>query len=167
MAWRCIGEAMKAAEITKEKWCETEVLRVTGEITLKSPEPDPAKAQAYFESALAVARAQQAKSSELRATMSLARLWRDQGKREEAHDLLAPIYGWFTEGFRNCSDFAAVQEYVGSSSKTYGGCTGRSANEGRPGMAQTHHMTALDPSRTGGQKNDAAQKRVVDSRNGD
>jgi len=58
-----------------------------------------AKAQAYFERALSVARAQQAKSWELRAATSLARLWRDQDKRDEAHDLLAPIYGWFTEGF--------------------------------------------------------------------
>jgi predicted ATPase len=58
-----------------------------------------AKAQAYFERALAVARHQRAKSWELRAAMSMARLWRDQGKREEAHDLLAPVYGWFTEGF--------------------------------------------------------------------
>ena len=57
------------------------------------------KAEAYFERALAVARRQQAKSLELRATMSMARLWRDQGKRQQAHDLLAPVYGWFTEGF--------------------------------------------------------------------
>ena len=57
------------------------------------------KAQAYFEHALAVAHAQQAKSWELRAVMSMARLWRDQGKRDEARDLLAPVYGWFTEGF--------------------------------------------------------------------
>jgi predicted ATPase len=64
-----------------------------------SPKPDAAKAEAYFEHALAVARAQQAKSKELRAAMSMARLWRDQGKRQQAHDLLAPVYGWFTEGF--------------------------------------------------------------------
>jgi predicted ATPase len=64
-----------------------------------SPEPDAAKAEAYFERALAVARKQQAKSWELRAAMGLARLKRDQGKRDEAHDLLAPVYGWFTEGF--------------------------------------------------------------------
>jgi len=57
------------------------------------------KAQAYFERALIVARQQQAKSWELRAAMSMARLWRDQGKREEARELLAPVYGWFTEGF--------------------------------------------------------------------
>ena len=94
-----IDEAMTAVETTKEKWCEAEVHRVAGEIALKSPEPDAAKAEAYFERALSVARAQQAKSWELRAAMSMARLWRDQGKRDEAHDLLAPIYGWFTEGF--------------------------------------------------------------------
>ena len=62
-------------------------------------EPDAAKAEAYFERALAVARKQEAKSWELRAAMSMARLWRDQGKRDEARDLLAPVYGWFTEGF--------------------------------------------------------------------
>jgi predicted ATPase len=72
---------------------------VAGEIALKSPEPDRAKAEAYFERALAIARAQQAKSWELRASMSLARLWRDQGKVREARELLAPVYGWFTEGF--------------------------------------------------------------------
>ena len=64
-----------------------------------SPQPDAAKAQAYFERSLAVAREQQAKSLELRATMSLARLWRGQGKRDEARQLLRPVYGWFTEGF--------------------------------------------------------------------
>jgi len=58
-----------------------------------------ARAEAYFERALAVARGQQAKSWELRAAMSMARLWRDQGKRQQAHELLAPIYGWFTQGF--------------------------------------------------------------------
>jgi hypothetical protein len=98
-AWRCIGEAMTAVEATKERWCEAEVHRVAGEIALMSPESDAAKAEACFERALAVARQQQAKSWELRAAMSLARLWRDQGKRQEAHDLLAPVYGWFTEGF--------------------------------------------------------------------
>jgi class 3 adenylate cyclase/predicted ATPase len=98
-AWRCIGEAISAIETTKEKWCEAEVHRVAGEIALKSPERDATKAQAYFERALAIARQQQAKSWELRAAMSMARLWRDQGKRQAARNLLAPIYGWFTEGF--------------------------------------------------------------------
>jgi predicted ATPase len=98
-AWRCIGEAMTAMEITKETWFESEGNRIAGEIALLSPKPDAAKAEAYFERALAVARQQQAKSWELRAATSLARLWRDQGKREQALDLLAPVYGWFTEGF--------------------------------------------------------------------
>ena len=90
---------MTAVETTKERWCEAEINRVAGEIALKSPEPDAAKAEAYFERALTVAREQQAKSWELRAAMSMARLWRDQGKRDAARDLLAPVYGWFTEGF--------------------------------------------------------------------
>jgi predicted ATPase len=98
-AWRNIGEAMSTMETTKESWFEAEVNRIAGEIALKSPEPDSAKAQAYFERALAVARQQQAKSWELRAATSIARLWRDQGKRGEARELLAPVYGWFTEGF--------------------------------------------------------------------
>ena len=68
-------------------------------LALLSPEPDAAKAEAYFERALSVARQQQAKSWELRGAMSMARLWRHQGKRDEARDLLAPVYGWFTEGF--------------------------------------------------------------------
>jgi predicted ATPase len=67
--------------------------------SLKSPEHYAAKAETYFERALSVARQQQAKSWELRAAMSMARLWRDQGKRDEARELLAPVYGWFTEGF--------------------------------------------------------------------
>jgi predicted ATPase len=90
---------MTAIETTKERWSEAEVHRIAGEIALKSPQPDAAKAQAYFESALAIARQQQAKSWELRDAMSMARLWRDQGKRDEARELLAPVYGWFTEGF--------------------------------------------------------------------
>ena len=64
-----------------------------------SPQPHAAKAEAHFERALAVARKQQARSLELRAAMSMARLWRDQGKPQQARDLLAPVYGWFTEGF--------------------------------------------------------------------
>jgi predicted ATPase len=100
-AWRCIGEAMTAAETTKEQWCEAEINRVSGEIVLLSPHSDVAKAEVCFERALAVAREQQAKSWELRAATSMARLKRDRGKRDEASELLAPIYGWFTEGFDN------------------------------------------------------------------
>jgi predicted ATPase len=98
-ASRCIHEAATAAETTKETWYEAEIQRTAGEFALMSPEPDAANAEAHFERALAVARAQQAKSLELRAAMSMARLWRDRGKRRQAHDLLAPVYGWFTEGF--------------------------------------------------------------------
>jgi class 3 adenylate cyclase/predicted ATPase len=98
-AWRCIDEAIAAVEATGERWHEAEIHRTAGEIALMSSEPDAAKAQAYFLWALEIARAQQARSWELRAATSLARLWRDQGRRREAHDLLAPVYGWFTEGF--------------------------------------------------------------------
>ncbi|MBV8289601.1 MAG: AAA family ATPase, partial [Hyphomicrobiales bacterium] len=95
----CIGEAMAAAEKARERWCEAEVNRVAGEIALLSPEPDLAKAEADFERARAVAREQQARSWELRAVMGMARLWRDQGRRAQARDILAPVCGWFTEGF--------------------------------------------------------------------
>jgi predicted ATPase len=98
-AWRCIGEAITAAETAKEKWGEAEIHRTAGEIALMSPEPDAVKAQAHFERAIAIARAQQAKSWELRAATSLARLWGDHGKRHQARDLLPPIYGRFSEGF--------------------------------------------------------------------
>jgi predicted ATPase len=98
-AWRCIGEAITTIETTKERWPEAEVHRIAGEIALMSPKHDAAKAEGHFERALAVARAQQAKSWELRTVMSMAGLWRDQGKRNEARDLVAPVYGWFTEGF--------------------------------------------------------------------
>jgi predicted ATPase len=98
-ARRCIGEAMTAVKTTRETWCEAEVNRIAGEVALMSPDADAAKAEAYFERALDVARKQQAKSWELRAAKSLARLWRDQGKPQQARELLAPVYGWFTEGF--------------------------------------------------------------------
>jgi predicted ATPase len=97
-ARRFIGEAMTTMEATKERWYEAEVYRMAGEIALKSPE-SVTKAEAYFQHALAVARAQQAKSWELRAALSMARLRRDQGKRNEALDLLTPVHNWFTEGF--------------------------------------------------------------------
>jgi class 3 adenylate cyclase/predicted ATPase len=98
-AWRCIADAVSEAEGMRERWYEPELQRIAGTVALKQVEPDAGKAEAYFERALAVARQQQAKSWELRAAMSMARLWRDQGKRHEAHELLAPVYGWFTEGF--------------------------------------------------------------------
>jgi len=95
-ARRCIDEAMTAAKITKERWCEADTQQTAGDIELMAPQPDAAKAEDHFERALAIARTQQARSWELRAARS--RLWRDQGRPQQAHDLLAPIYTWFTEG---------------------------------------------------------------------
>jgi predicted ATPase len=98
-ATRCIGEAITTVETTKERWWDAELNRALGEIALLSPEPDTTKAQQYFEHGLDIARQQQAKSWELRASMSLARLWRSQGKVQQARELLAPVYNWFIEGF--------------------------------------------------------------------
>ena len=91
-----------------------EVHRTAEEIAIISPERD--RAEGYFERALAVARHQQAKSWELRAAMSMARLWRDQGKRDEARELLAPVYGWFTEGFetRDLKEAKALLDELGA-----------------------------------------------------
>jgi predicted ATPase len=98
-ASRSIGEAMTAVQTIKESWYEAEIHPLAGEIALCLPVPDATKAEACFECALESASVHQAKSWELRAAMSMARLWRDQGRRQQADDLLAPVYGWFTEGF--------------------------------------------------------------------
>ena len=98
-ARQSIQEAMTAIQATGERWIEAEVNRVAGEIVAKPPERDTINAEAHFQTALQIARQQQAKSWELRAATSLARLWRDQGKPQQARELLAPVYGWFTEGF--------------------------------------------------------------------
>ena len=113
-AQHCIGEALDAIEKTKERWCEAEAYRLAGGIALKAAQPDVGKAQDYFKRALSVARQQQAKSWELRAAMSLARLWRDQGKVQQARELLAPVYGWFTEGFetRDLKEAKALLEQL-------------------------------------------------------
>ena len=98
-AQRTIREAITVTERTKERWFEAEIHCMAGEVALKSPRLGATQAEAHFQNALSAARDQKAKSWELRAAMSMARLWRDQGKREEARELLAPVYGWFTEGF--------------------------------------------------------------------
>jgi predicted ATPase len=115
-ARRCIGEAMTAVETTKEGLWEAEINRIAGEIALMSAKPDAAKAQTYFDRALSVARQQQAKSWEVRAAVSLARLWRNQGKPQQARELLAPVYGWFTEGFdtRDLKEAKALLEELAS-----------------------------------------------------
>jgi predicted ATPase len=90
---------MAALEVSGERWWEPEVHRVAGEIALMSPSPDIARAEANIGRALLLAQKQQAKSWELRAAMSMARLWCDRGKSQEARELIAPVCGWFTEGF--------------------------------------------------------------------
>ena len=94
-----LSEALDRVGQTGERWFEAELHRRKGEVVLCLSEADRAEAEACFRRAMAVAQAQGAKLWELRAATSLARLWRDQGKRAKAHDLLAPVYGWFTEGF--------------------------------------------------------------------
>jgi predicted ATPase len=113
-AWRCVGDAISIVETTEERWCEADVYRLAGEIALLSPANQP-KAEALMGRAISIARQQQAKSWELRAGMSLARLWRDQGKAGQARELLAPVYGWFAEGFdtRDLKDAKALLEELG------------------------------------------------------
>jgi predicted ATPase len=103
---QALAEAHTLVEQQEERWWEAEVCRLRGVLLLRQPGTPQAEAEAWLHRALDVARQQQAKSLELRSAMSLARLWQQQGKRQEAHDLLAPIYGWFTEGF----DTADLQE---------------------------------------------------------
>jgi predicted ATPase len=94
-----LAEALVIVDITGERLNEAELHRLQGELLLQQAVPDAPQAEACFQQALAVARRQQARSYELRAAMSLARLWQQQGKRAAAYELLAPLYGWFTEGF--------------------------------------------------------------------
>jgi class 3 adenylate cyclase/predicted ATPase len=90
-------DAAHQIEATQERWTEADMLRVRGELLIDTG--NPVQGEKSFHQAIAVARRQSAKLWEIRAATSLARLWRDQGKRDEARDLLAPVYGWFTEGF--------------------------------------------------------------------
>ncbi len=98
-AQRQIASAYTSLEETNERWAEAEIHRLAGEISCLSSPAEFEHAVAQFARSISVALAQQAKSWELRAAMSMARLKRDQGKRDEARELLAPVYGWFTEGF--------------------------------------------------------------------
>jgi tetratricopeptide (TPR) repeat protein len=97
-AQACFTEAARVVETTDERWSEAEILhRVPGD--LLDAAGDQTGAERRYRQAIAVAERQSAKLFQLRASVSLARLWRDQGKRAEARDLLGPIYHWFTEGF--------------------------------------------------------------------
>ena len=94
-----LADALKHAETTGERWCEAEIYRLKGELLLQQNSHNQAQAETCFTQAISIAQNQQAKSWELRSVTSLAHLWQRQGKRQEAHDLLAPVYNWFTEGF--------------------------------------------------------------------
>ncbi|HKE38519.1 MAG TPA: hypothetical protein VKG21_01660, partial [Casimicrobiaceae bacterium] len=94
-----IDEALGLAQQTGERWTDAFLHRIRGEILLKRDPANTSPAEKAFLTAIAIAQHQKARTFELRAAMSLARLWRDQGKCSEAHDLLAPVYGWFSEGF--------------------------------------------------------------------
>ena len=93
-----LDEALTLVEATEERWWEAEVYRLKGELLLRLPLPDIPQATACFHQALDVARRQQAKALELRAALSLSRLWQQQGQRDQARQLLTEIYSWFTEG---------------------------------------------------------------------
>jgi predicted ATPase len=109
-----LAEAQRLAEETEQRWFQAETLRLTGEVLLAMGDPTAAEA-AYCE-AMAIAQQQSAKLWELCAATSLARLWRDQRKRTEARKLLAPVYGWFTEGFDTpvLQDAKALLDELGS-----------------------------------------------------
>jgi class 3 adenylate cyclase/predicted ATPase len=101
-----LAEAHTLVEQHEERWWEAEIYRLRGVLLVRQPVTPQAEAETWLRRALDVARRQEAKSLELRAAMSLSRLWQHQGKRAEAYELLAPIYSWFTEGF----DTADLQE---------------------------------------------------------
>jgi predicted ATPase/class 3 adenylate cyclase len=104
-------EALERTEISGEGYYEAELHRLKGELLLAQSAANDQQAEACFQNALTVARGQSAKSLELRAAMSLSRLWHDQGKKAEARQLLADIYGWFTEGF-DTTDLQAAKKLL-------------------------------------------------------
>ena len=103
---QALTEAYTLVEQYEERWWEAEICRLRGVLLLRQTMPQLEEAEAWLQRALDVARSQEAKSLELRAAMSLSRLWQQQGKQAEARVLLAPVYGWFTEGF----DTADIQD---------------------------------------------------------
>jgi predicted ATPase len=99
-------EALTLVDTTGERWYESEIYRLKGALLLQQSSDNQVEAETCFQHAIRIAQSQQAKSWELRAATSLARLWQQQGKDAEARELLAPVYHWFTEGF----DTADLQE---------------------------------------------------------
>jgi predicted ATPase len=108
---RLLAEALAVVDTTGECWWEAELHRLTGDLLLRQAVPAAPQAETYWHQALAVARRQHARSWELRAAMSLSRLWQQQGKRDDAYALLVPIYGWFTEGF-DTADLQAARRLL-------------------------------------------------------
>src|SRR5262249_18246205 len=114
-----LAEALTVVDKSGERFYEAELYRIKGTLTLesqvKSHKSKVEEAEAYFLEAIDIARKQQAKSLELRAVMSLSRLWQQQGKKEEARRMLAEIYGWFTEGFdtKDLQDAKALLQELG------------------------------------------------------
>jgi predicted ATPase len=94
-----LAEALTLTDTTGEQWYEAECYRLKGALLLQQNSDHQAEAETCFQQSISIAQSQQAKSWELRAAVSLSRLWQQQGKRQEAYDLLAPVYHWFTEGF--------------------------------------------------------------------
>jgi predicted ATPase len=94
-----VAEALALADKTEERCWQAELNRIKGELLLAASSNNHVEAESCFSQALDIARRQQAKSWELRAAVSLGRLWQQEGKIDKVHDLLAPIYDWFTEGF--------------------------------------------------------------------
>jgi predicted ATPase len=115
-----LDDALATAVASEEKGWDAEIHRLRGELTARLPYPDPAKAEESFCTALAIAHEQGTRGCELRAATSLALLWREQGRRGEARDLLAPVYGWFTEGFDtpDLKDAKALLNELGGASLT-------------------------------------------------
>ena len=112
---QALAEAHTLVEQQEERWWEAEIHRLRGVLLLRQPGTPQAEAETWLQRALDVARRQEAKALELRAAMSLSRLWQQQGKRVEARALLAPVYGWFTEGFdtADLQDAKALLEELG------------------------------------------------------
>jgi predicted ATPase len=110
---RVLAEAHTLAEQHEDRWWEAEICRLRGVLLLRQPGTPQAEAETWLQRALDISRRQEAKSLELRAAMSLSRLWQQQGKRQEAHDLLSDVYAWFTEGFDtpDLQDAKALLEY--------------------------------------------------------
>jgi predicted ATPase len=112
---QALAEAHTLVEQHEERYWEAEVSRLRGTLLLRQPGMPQAEAEAWLQRALDAARRQEAKSLELRAAMSLARLWKQLGKRADAYELLAPVYNWFTEGFDtpDLQEAGALMEELG------------------------------------------------------